>query len=64
MSKAEYNGELKCFSAVTRELPIISEQMNAAGLQACEELKETYPDYLLVNEIYKAMWLADRKLGE
>lgn len=40
--------------------PEITPVMVSAGLRVYEDLQETFPGYLLVGEIYKAMVLADR----
>lgn len=40
------------------EQPVISEEMRHAGLAVYDDLKESYPDYLLVEKVYDAMWKA------
>lgn len=40
--------------------PVITKAMIDAGTNVYESLVEIYPGYLLVQEIYKAMWAASQ----
>jgi hypothetical protein len=36
--------------------PIITDEMASVGLSVYQALKPSYPDFLLIQEVYTAMW--------
>ena len=47
-----------------KQTPEITAEMIAAGLSVFDDLSETCPGFLLVPEIYKAMWAESRPIEQ